>query len=98
MSITMEEAEKFKLSTGDKEGVVNLPLAMKDVHVAALFTEDKDKIKISFRSKGAINVDEFARKHFNGGGHKNASGGYTNLSLPATIELFQKAIAEFKQL
>ena len=35
--------------------------------------EDVDKIKISFRSKGDLDVNQFARKYFNGGGHKNAA-------------------------
>ncbi|MBC8047664.1 MAG: bifunctional oligoribonuclease/PAP phosphatase NrnA [Fimbriimonadaceae bacterium] len=95
MTITMKEAEEYKLSVGDKEGIVNLPLAMRDVQMAVLFTEDKDKIKISFRSKGEIRVDTFAKQYFNGGGHKNAAGGSTRSSLPDTIELLKKALPEF---
>lgn len=84
MSITMKEAEQFSLSIGDKEGIVNIPLAMRDVDIAILFTEDKDKIKISFRSKGDVNVEAFSRRFYNGGGHKNASGGSSRLSLEET--------------
>lgn len=95
MSITMAEAEIYKLNSGDKEGIVNLPLAMKDVDIAILFTEDKDRIKISFRSKGSINVDQLAREYFNGGGHKNASGGATRISLEETVQLLHTALAAF---
>ncbi len=95
LSITMKEADKYKLGIGDKEGIVNLPLAVEKIKLSALFTEDKDKIKISFRSKGDINVNEFARIYFNGGGHNNASGGVTNTSLEETIEFFKLKVAEF---
>ncbi|HAE35357.1 MAG TPA: DHH family phosphoesterase [Bacteroidetes bacterium] len=95
MTISMKEAEEYKLSSGDKEGIVNLPLAMKDVDIAVLFTEDKDRIKISFRSKGDINVDRLAREYFNGGGHKNASGGSTRVSLEETVQILHTALAAF---
>lgn len=95
MSISMKDAEKYKLNVGDKEGIVNLPLAMKLVNIAVLFTEDKDKIKISFRSKGAVRVDLLAKEYFNGGGHKNAAGGSTKISLDDTINYFKNVLTEF---
>ena len=97
MSITMAEAEKYKLNNGDKEGIVNLPLAMRDVDMAVLFTEDRDKIKISFRSKGDVNVEFLARNFFNGGGHRNASGGSSKLSLEDTVKRFVEVLPEFTQ-
>lgn len=97
MSITMAEAEKYKLNNGDKEGIVNLPLAMRDVDMAVLFTEDRDKIKISFRSKGEVNVEFLARNFFNGGGHRNASGGSSKLSLDETVKRFVEVLPEFAQ-
>lgn len=95
MSISMREAEQYTLSIGDKEGIVNLPLAMRDVDIAILFTEDKDKIKISFRSKGDVNVEQFARQFYNGGGHKNASGGSSRLSLEETERNLLSNLASF---
>jgi bifunctional oligoribonuclease and PAP phosphatase NrnA len=97
MSITMAEAEKYKLNNGDKEGIVNLPLAMRDVDIAVLFTEDRDKIKISFRSKGEVNVEFMARNFFNGGGHRNASGGSSRLSLEDTVKRFVEILPEFTE-
>lgn len=97
ITITMKEAEEYHLNTGDKEGIVNLPLAIKNILVSALFTEDKDKIKISFRSKGDIRVDIFADKFFNGGGHKNAAGGSSKQSLGETIEIYKNEIQKFLQ-
>lgn len=98
MSISMAEAEQYKLSIGDKEGIVNLPLAMRDVDIAILFTEDKDKIKISFRSKEDVNVEKLARIYFNGGGHKNASGGSSRLSLQETEQYLLTVLPKFYAL
>ena len=73
------------MQSGDTEGLVNFPLSVKGVRIAALIKEDMSMIKLSFRSKGEINVNEFARQHFNGGGHKNAAGGRSNEKLDKTI-------------
>ena len=97
MTISMKEAAEYQLNNGDKEGIVNLPLAMKNIDISVLFTEDTDKIKISFRSKGDINVDQLARQYFNGGGHKNASGGATMVSLQDTVQILHEALPEFIQ-
>ena len=98
MTITMADAEKYKLSIGDKEGIVNIPLAMKDIDIAILFTEDKDRIKISFRSKGKTNIELLARNFFQGGGHKNASGGSTRLSLDETIEYLKMVLPKYAEM
>ncbi len=95
MSISMSEAERYKLNNGDKEGIVNLPLAMKNVEISVLFTEDKGKIKISFRSKGDRNIEVLARNFFNGGGHKNASGGSSKESLEDTIKRFVRILPDY---
>jgi phosphoesterase RecJ-like protein len=51
---------------------------------------------MSFRSKGEFDVNQFARTHFNGGGHKNAAGGASNKSLEETVESFKAAIQNYK--
>ncbi|MBJ5561282.1 hypothetical protein JGG76_24585, partial [Salmonella enterica subsp. enterica serovar Derby] len=53
-------------------------------------------IKISFRSKDNVDVNQFSRKYFNGGGHINAAGGKSNESLPDTLETFKTRVAEEK--
>ena len=50
---------------------------------------------MSFRSKGNITVNDFAKKYFNGGGHKNAAGGISKNSLKKTIELVNKHLESF---
>ena len=66
--------------------------------VAVIFIEHKEEsiIKISFRSKGNFDVNTFARTHFNGGGHKNAAGGRSNLNLEDTIAKFISILSDYK--
>ncbi|UCH15512.1 MAG: bifunctional oligoribonuclease/PAP phosphatase NrnA, partial [Bacteroidales bacterium] len=75
ISLNKKELIKYNFQTGDSENFVNYPLSIKDTCFSALFIERDDHIKISFRSKGDFAVNEFAKKHFNGGGHLNAAGG-----------------------
>ena len=70
-------------------------LMMKTVNVAAFITEQPNIIKISLRSKDDISVQEIASKHFNGGGHKNASGGALYASLEDVIAKFKRVIPHF---
>lgn len=64
--------------------------------VAAFFMEDlyDDFIKISFRSKDDVDVNQFSRNHFNGGGHINAAGGKYMKSIEETIEDFKEKIEQ----
>ena len=86
--------DTYKLKKGDTEGLVNYALSMDGIVAAALFKEVEDEIKISFRSFGEIEVNKFAEKHFDGGGHKNAAGGHTYDSLLDTVTKFEKLIEE----
>ena len=79
---------------GDTEGVVNYALSIQNVALAALFTERDDRIRVSLRSKGEFNVNEFARAHFSGGGHRNAAGGDVFKSMPDTLNWFQSLLPE----
>jgi len=83
---------------GATEGFVNYGLSILGVKISVFFAEDlqEDFIKISFRSKGNIDVNNFSRKYFNGGGHINAAGGKSEKSLDATINEFKKIIENEK--
>jgi phosphoesterase RecJ-like protein len=96
ISLTQEEMRKYNFRIGDSEGFVNLPLSVKGVRLSALFTEKKDMIKLSLRSKGSFSVNEMASKHFNGGGHLNAAGGESYDSLEKTIKKFVNLLPEYK--
>lgn len=82
----------FDIQRGDTEGIVNYLLMMKDIKVAALISQQPQIVKISLRSKGDISVQEIARNHFNGGGHKNASGGAQYGSLTKIIDKFKEVL------
>ncbi|MDG1284883.1 MAG: bifunctional oligoribonuclease/PAP phosphatase NrnA [Flavobacteriaceae bacterium] len=98
ISLTNKELDSHDFQKGDTEGLVNYGLSLKGVKFAVIFIEHKQEgiIKISFRSKGDFDVNTFARTHFNGGGHKNASGGRSNLNLEDTIAKFISILSEYK--
>lgn len=82
----------FNIQRGDTEGIVNQLLYVKDIQVAAFISEQPTIVKISLRSKNDISVQEIATKYFNGGGHKNASGGGVYASLTDIIEKLKRVI------
>ena len=85
ISLSMEELNRFNYKKGDTEGLVNVILSIKGVSIAIFMVEnDEGKVKMSFRSKGKYYVNDFAKKHFNGGGHKYAAGGFSHLNLAET--------------
>ena len=98
ISLTNKELDSHDFQKGDTEGLVNYGLSLKGAKFAVIFIEHKQEgiIKISFRSKGDFDVNTFARTHFNGGGHKNASGGRSNLNLEDTIAKFISILSEYK--
>ncbi len=96
ITITKKELEEFNYKSGDTEGFVNYPLSINNIVFSALFIEKDGWIKASFRSKGNFPVNFFSKSHFGGGGHLNAAGGETNLSLKKTIELFAQLLPQYK--
>ncbi len=84
--VPKQDAYRFNLQTGDTEGLVNYPLSIKDIKVAVLLKQEPKIIKLSFRSKGTISVEKICRENFEGGGHRNASGGKSFLTIDETIE------------
>ena len=94
--LTKEDLKKYGFRPGDTEGFVNLPLQVKGVVFAALFMEKDDKIKMSFRSKFSFPANKVANDYFNGGGHLNAAGGFSNLSINEAVEKFESVLNEYK--
>jgi phosphoesterase RecJ-like protein len=86
--------KRFNHQSGDLEGIVNYGLSIDGIKMAVLFSERDGIIKISFRSKGDYSVKDLAEKHFEGGGHKNAAGGKSNLSLEDTVQKFKNILKE----
>lgn len=92
--LSQKELDEFNYVKGDTEGIVNYGLTVKGIIFAAIFIEHRDEniIKISFRSQGGFDVNKFAREHFNGGGHINASGGKSYDSMEKTIKRFEQLV------
>lgn len=96
ITLTKEDYAQYDIQRGDTEGIVNYLLKLRDVKLAALITEQPTIVKVSLRSKGEFSVQEIAKKHFKGGGHKNASGGYSFQTLEITVNRFKKALPFYK--
>jgi phosphoesterase RecJ-like protein len=96
MTLTWEELRQFGSQTGDTEGLVNYGLSIKGIKMAVLMYDRKEEIKLSFRSLQDFDVNAFARKHFEGGGHKNASGGQSKQNLEETLKKFLAILPEYK--
>jgi bifunctional oligoribonuclease and PAP phosphatase NrnA len=92
-----EDLQKYKSQNGDTEGFVNYGLSVENVVMAAIFIEKDGIIKISFRSIHDFSVAELSRDHFQGGGHKNAAGGKSELNMQETIEKFLTLLPNYKE-
>ena len=99
ITLSQNELNKFDYKKGDTEAVVNYALSLNNIVFAAIFIEDRQEgiIKISLRSKGDFSVNAFSRAHFNGGGHNNAAGGRSELSLDKTIENFISILPSYNK-
>ncbi|WP_185856899.1 DHH family phosphoesterase [Blattabacterium cuenoti] len=96
-SIRASDINSDSYKPEDTEGIINYGLGIKNIVFSVFFFEKKEKfpIKISFRSKGHFDVSMFARKHFRGGGHRNAAGGISEKSLSESIEYFLNIIPDY---
>jgi phosphoesterase RecJ-like protein len=96
IAVTKEELREYESKTGDTEGLVNYALSIEGIVLAAVFIDRSSAVKISFRSVGDFSVSDFSRNHFDGGGHHNASGGVSNVSLDATVERFVSLLPQYQ--
>lgn len=96
ISLSEREMRRYDFQLGDSEGFVNYPLTIAGMKMSALFIETRKFIRVSLRSRGdEVDVNIFARRYFGGGGHKNAAGGKSFVSIEETVEIFKKAVAEY---
>lgn len=96
ITITDEELKRFRSKSGDTEGMVNYALSVDGVVMAVILIDRGDEIKLSFRSVGDFSVRDLASAHFGGGGHRNASGGRTTLSLEATVQRLLEVLPHYQ--
>ncbi len=94
VTLSMAELNYFHYRPGDTEGLVNMLLSIGGVNLSALFTETNECIKISLRSQGAnaVDVNQFARTWFSGGGHRNAAGAKSFASMEETLRRFEEGV------
>lgn len=98
MTLTNEERRRFKVKNGDTEGIVNIPLTMLGTRLSIFINEDTEHpgiMKLSLRSVGDFPCDQMASRFFNGGGHKNASGGKLQCSMEEALEKVKAAIETY---
>jgi bifunctional oligoribonuclease and PAP phosphatase NrnA len=94
IAVPWKDLVRYQIKTGDTEGLVNFPLSIQGIKLAALIIDRDEEIKCSFRSKADFDVNSFARKYFEGGGHYNAAGGRSSETLDQTVNRFVKAMKE----
>jgi bifunctional oligoribonuclease and PAP phosphatase NrnA len=88
MSITRDDMDRCGALDEDCEGLVNYALGIAGVEVAAFFRETgAERVRVSIRSKGAMNVADLAEK-YGGGGHECAAG----FSMPGTLRAAEELV------
>ena len=98
ITVNKSDLEKFHITTGDTEGVVNYALSINGIRLAALIIERPDRVKLSLRSTGEFPANEICKKYFAGGGHRNAAGGFSDKDLKETVSKFKSILPEYKTL
>jgi phosphoesterase RecJ-like protein len=97
ITITPSIYKKYNIQSGGTEGLVNYPLSIGNIIFSTFIVERDGEVKMSLRSQGTLDVSNIARTYFNGGGHKNASGGKSNQSLDETIKTFKDVLDKHKK-
>lgn len=110
ITLNRREMYRFNAKSGDMEGIVNMPLQIKDIYYSIFMREDKIpphqipdangakvKAKISFRSQGDRPVNILAREVFRGGGHMNASGGEFFGNVDEAAKKFIEVMPQYMQ-
>jgi len=97
-AIEARDLKQFNITTGDTEGLVNYALSVSGIRLAALIIDRSERVKLSLRSIGDIPCNEICTRYFDGGGHKNASGGHSQGTLQDVVQKFKSILPEYKNL
>ena len=97
ISLSKEELKQYNSKKGDTEGFVNLPLSVKGISIVGFFREENDRIKVSFRSRGNFPVNKLCAEHYQGGGHFNAAGGESFVTLQELENDFERVLIDFNE-
>lgn len=98
MTLTKDERKLFKIKNGETDGFVNQPLMIDKMRLSIFLREDTEKkgvIRLSLRSVDDFPCNEMSAEFFNGGGHKNASGGRLECTMDEAVEIVKKAIKKY---
>jgi phosphoesterase RecJ-like protein len=98
LAVPKTDIHLFDITTGDTEGLVNFPFSIQGIKMVAIVIDRDEERKWSFRSKGDVDVNEFAKKHFSGGGHRNAAGGRSVDTFENTVKHFYNVIHELEPI
>lgn len=98
ISLNWSEMHEYNFKKGDSEGVVNLPLSIKGIDLSVFISVRDDKTKLSFRSRGSFPANKVASEFFSGGGHLNAAGGSSELTVEQTVAYFKTLFPDIKRL
>lgn len=90
IAVDDKDLEAHNATSEDLEGLVNYTLMMAPMRVGALVKISEGKVRISFRSKDDFDVNDFARRHFGGGGHTKASGATSPYDFNTTIKIMEE--------
>lgn len=94
LKVTMRDMAETHAANEDLEGLVNYPRNIEGVEVGLLFKEvEPDKVKVSLRSAGKVDVAAFA-KSWGGGGHVRAAGLTVHKPMDEAEKLIIAALAE----
>lgn len=94
IDVPIRDQLRYHLQRGDTEGLVNTPMQIDGISMSVMATEQEGYVKLSFRSKGEIDVNLLAREHFDGGGHRNAAGGKSKVSLAETVARLKQVVPD----
>ncbi|MBR3609338.1 MAG: bifunctional oligoribonuclease/PAP phosphatase NrnA [Bacteroidales bacterium] len=95
ITLTRSELNRYSYQKGDTEGLVNQPLGIEGVNVSIFFREESEYVKVSLRSVGDYAVNIIASELYNGGGHKNASGGEFFGTIEEAVTLIKSQINKY---
>lgn len=98
ITLSREDMKGFNPQKGDTEGFVNIPLSIKGICFSVFLREDENMIKVSLRSTGNFPCNKVAEEFFNGGGHKNASGGEFYGKMEDAVALIKQAMVKYQDL
>jgi len=95
--LTQDELKRLHYQKGDTEGLVNYCITLKNIVFGCIVIEQTDRIQLSFRSRGNFDVSRIATQHFEGGGHKNASGGSSYVSVEKTVNKLESILPMYRK-